>query len=313
MYGVAVGDALGAPVEFLTLEQIRERYGATGITDLDGWGGHPAGSFTDDTQMTLATAIGLLSALHDHAERGASDLVASLHGAYGAWLELQNDPAEQRAPGHTCITALGSGRIGTVNMPLNNSKGCGGVMRVSPIGLAFPAEMAFRHGVDAAAVTHGHASGYLAAGYLAELIARVAEGEDLMSAASESCNGLGAWPDHGEVVHAVHGALAAATGGRDATEAIPELGAGWVAEEALAIGLFCAVRFAGDVRQACLAAVNHSGDSDSTGSICGALLGAAFGVDAMPSTWVERIERRTLLERIARQLHEGFVAGIPPS
>jgi ADP-ribosylglycohydrolase len=309
MYGVAVGDALGAPVEFFSMAQIREHYGPDGITDLDSWGGHPGGAFTDDTQMTLATAVGLLSAFQDHAEHGASDVVASLHGAYGAWLELQNDPAEQRAPGRTCITALASGRIGTVNQPLNDSKGCGGVMRVAPVGLAFPAEVAFRYGVDAAAITHGHATGYLAAGYLAELIARIAGGEDLMNAAAETCNALGAWPDHAETLHAVQCALEATTRTQEPDETIAALGDGWVAEEALAIGLYCAIRFAGDFRRACLAAVNHSGDSDSTGSICGAILGAALGADAIPAAWLERLERRTLLQRLARQMHEAFVGG----
>jgi ADP-ribosylglycohydrolase len=69
------------------------------------------------------------------------------------------------------------------------------------------------------------------------------------------------------------------------------------------------VRFGGDFRQACLAAVNHGGDSDSTGSICGAILGAAFGADAIPAAWLERIERRGLLRRIAVQMHEAFVGG----
>lgn len=309
LYGVAVGDALGAPVEFLSVGQIRERYGPEGITDLDAWGGHPAGSFTDDTQMTLATAIGLLSAFRDHAEQGASDVIGSLHGAYLAWLELQNDPVEARAPGHTCITALASGRIGTVNQPLNNSKGCGGVMRVAPIGLAFPADVAFRHAVDAAAITHGHPSGYLAAGYLAELVARVAAGEDLMTAAAETCNSLGAWPDHTESLQAVQRALELAARGQDPDEAIAELGQGWVAEEAMAIGLFCAVRFQGDTRHALTAAVNHGGDSDSTGSISGAILGAALGADTFPAGWVAAVERRALLERVARQMHAAFVTG----
>ena len=49
LYGVAVGDALGAPIEFLSWEQICERYGPDGITDLESWADHPAGSFTDDT------------------------------------------------------------------------------------------------------------------------------------------------------------------------------------------------------------------------------------------------------------------------
>ncbi len=313
MLGLAVGDALGAPVEFKTLDEIRARFGPEGVTDLVPWKGHPAGAFTDDTQMSLATAIGLLSAFRDQAERGQGNLFGSLFGAYGAWLESQNDPEELRSPGRTCVTALGSGRMGTVDQPLNDSKGCGGVMRVAPIGLAFPGDVAFRYGVEAAAITHGHPSGYLSAGVLAEIVARLTEGADLTTAAAESCDGLSAFGGHEETYGAVQQALELAGRRADPHEAIARLGGGWVGEEALAIGLYAAIRFAGDFRGGCAAAVNHSGDSDSTGSICGAILGAAYGVEAIPPSWIERIERRALLERTARSMYRAFVEGVLPT
>jgi ADP-ribosylglycohydrolase len=312
IFGLAAGDALGAPVEFLSLDGIRERFGPSGVTDLEPWGGHPAGSFTDDTQMSLATAIGLLSAFRDEAEFGTAQLMGSLFGAYGGWLESQKDPAEQRAPGRTCVTALGSGRLGTIDRPLNDSKGCGGVMRVAPIGLALPVDLAFHHAVAAAAITHGHPSGYLSAGVLAEIVARVVEGADIMAAAVAACNALAAYDGNAETLEAVQRALELAGRGADPESAIEALGSGWVGEEALAIGLYAAIRFAGDFRAACSAAVNHSGDSDSTGSICGAILGAAYGVDAIPASWIERLERRSLLERTARSLHQAFVEGRLP-
>ncbi len=310
--GLAAGDALGAPVEFLDIDAIRARFGASGVTDLEPWGGHPAGSFTDDTQMSLATAIGLLSAFRDQAEHGAAQLVGSLFGAYGAWLESQHEAGEQRAPGRTCVTALASRRLGTIDQPLNDSKGCGGVMRVAPIGLAFPADLAFHHAVAAAAITHGHPSGYLSAGVLAEIVSRVTEGADITSAAAASCNALGAYDGNEETLEAVQRALELADRGADPMSAIEALGSGWVGEEALAIGVYAAIRFAGDFRAACSAAVNHSGDSDSTGSICGAILGAAHGIDAIPASWVAKLERRSLLERTARSLHRAFVEGRLP-
>ncbi len=312
MLGLAIGDALGAPVEFLTLSEIRSRYGPEGIVDLDAWRGHPAGSFTDDTQLSLATAVGLLSAFADEAERGSSHVVGSLYGAYGAWLELQMDEREQRGPGRTCLTALASGRIGTVSQPLNDSKGCGGVMRVAPIGLAFPADLAFRHGVEAAAITHGHPSGYLSAGLLAEVVARLSDGEDLHAAVDAACNSLGAWEGHREALEAVHRAATLAVGPTPTQSAISALGAGWVGEEALAIALFCALRFGSDFRAAVRAAANHDGDSDSTASICGAIVGTAYGADVLPNPWIERVERRALLEDLARRMHQTFVRGAAP-
>ncbi|NIS63715.1 MAG: hypothetical protein GTO05_00950, partial [Gemmatimonadales bacterium] len=193
LLGLAVGDALGAPVEFLTDTAIRDRYGRDGITDLVPWDPHAAGSYTDDTQMSLATAHGLLAAFRRHARDGSADPVSSVHAAYGAWLETQADPRQCRAPGQTCMAALASGRRGTIDQPLNNSKGCGGVMRMAPVGLAFPTDLAFRYGAEFAAITHGHPSGYLTGGYIAELVARLVEGEDLGTAVTAVVESLAAY------------------------------------------------------------------------------------------------------------------------
>ena len=62
LLGLAIGDALGAPVEFLRLQEIKKRYGKDGIADFHGWRGFKPGSYTDDTQMSLATAVGCLRA-----------------------------------------------------------------------------------------------------------------------------------------------------------------------------------------------------------------------------------------------------------
>jgi ADP-ribosyl-[dinitrogen reductase] hydrolase len=61
MLGLAIGDALGFPVEFMSLGQIRSQFGPEGITDLHPTAGHPAGSYTDDTQMTLALARAIIA------------------------------------------------------------------------------------------------------------------------------------------------------------------------------------------------------------------------------------------------------------
>lgn len=57
LLGLAVGDALGAAVEFMSYAEIKRKYVEDGIQDFDGWGGFEAGSYTDYTQMALATAI----------------------------------------------------------------------------------------------------------------------------------------------------------------------------------------------------------------------------------------------------------------
>ena len=192
LLGGAVGDALGAPVEFMTAADIRAKYGSGGVTTyVEFPDGH--GEFTDDTQMTLFTAEAVLRTVHREVLRGISGAYLEIaYHSYLRWLSSQgitipndniiNDDFptlsgwlikeqglfKQRAPGNTCLRALRSGAAGSIERPLNNSKGCGGIMRVAPLGLFFndSPEDAFKHGSDAAAITHGHPSGYLSAGFL---------------------------------------------------------------------------------------------------------------------------------------------------
>ena len=152
----AIGDALGgAPVEFMSWREIERRFGPNGIrTFASAYGGE--GMITDDSQMTLFTAEGLIRAQHRMADRGLANVDAVIHRAYlrwlytqigdrrrvpwdsevgediSGWLVEQNFLHAQRAPGLTCMDALLSGKTGTPGTPLNDSKGCGGVMRVAP-------------------------------------------------------------------------------------------------------------------------------------------------------------------------------------
>jgi ADP-ribosylglycohydrolase/protein-tyrosine phosphatase len=307
MLGLAVGDALGAPVEFLPREEILRRYGPDGLAELRDWGGFPAGHYTDDTQMSLATAIGVIRTRQRFIDRGLTSLCDVVYQRYLAWRQTQYDPHESRAPGATCLSALDSGRIGTIGQPINDSKGCGGVMRTAPVGLALNVEDQFAFGAECAAITHGHPSGYLTAGYLSELVARLVRGCGLKSAVRATRHSLVNYEGHEETLRFVDRALEMADLDIPTDKAIAQLGQGWVGEEALAIALFCALRYPDDWKAAVLAAVNHSGDSDSTGSICGAILGASLGVESIPSLWIEQIENRDLLVKMADDMHTAFV------
>jgi ADP-ribosylglycohydrolase len=294
--GLAIGDALGAPVEFFTIDEITKRYGSDGIGDLEPWAGFSAGTYTDDTQMSLATANGLIDARTRFEHRDPQFVVEVVLEWYLKWLESQDDPRERRAPGQTCMDALRSG------IPVGRSKGCGGVMRTAPVGLAYPPALAFRVGMECAALTHGHPSGYLSAGYLSALVARLVCGGDLHEAATETREDLSRHDGCEETLESVDLALALAASPADHLQAIERLGQGWVGEQALAIALFCALKYERDWSAATLAAVNHSGDSDSTGSICGAILGARLGVSAIPTRWIDRIENQAQLSKTARDL-----------
>jgi ADP-ribosylglycohydrolase len=312
LFGLAVGDALGAPVEFMDIGQIKSTYGKKGIQDLEEWGGFPAGSYTDDTQMALATARGLVRAL-EIEKKQVGDIVDPdpyVYEEYTKWLKTQDNPRERRAPGNTCLSALQSGQMGTIEAPLNNSKGCGGVMRTAPVGLMLTGEDAFKKGADFAAMTHGHPSGYLPAGFLSSMIHWIIKERDILLAFNLSFATVKQYPGHEETETVVQKALdflLSDEPDKPAAEIIPQIGEGWVGEEALAISVYCAMRFHNSFKAGVLAAGNHSGDSDSTGSITGAILGALLGVEAIPREWREKVENASYIQKLAEdilQLHQ---------
>jgi ADP-ribosylglycohydrolase len=271
LFGLAIGDALGGATEFLKMDEIRECYGPEGVTDFQPRHSFPPGWYTDDTQMSLATAEGCIRAHQNAADESVCHVPSVIYQRYLAWFESQNDPVQRRGPGMTCLTALALRQMGTIEEPFNDSKGCGGVMRVAPIGLAYPVELAFREGAEVAALTHGHPSGYLSAGVLAEAIARIVAGQALASAFQQSCAALRQFEGHGETLEKLDLAFTLCASDEPDLAAIERIGEGWVGEEALGIALLCALRHRDDFSAGVLVAANHSGDSDSTASICGAI------------------------------------------
>jgi ADP-ribosylglycohydrolase len=338
--GGALGDALGYPVEFARSTGEIERVLGPGAPARLLRAAHGKALVSDDMQMTLFTAEGLIRARHRSIDRGNCSTSAVLLGAYQRWLSTQtgDDPERwrdrlqrgwlldvrelhaQRAPGRTCLSALARSLdlgVATVDSPPNDSKGCGAVMRSAPIGLvAEDAEEAFRTARDAAVLTHGHPSGYLAAAHFAAVIHEVVRDVPLAKAISTANDLLGREHRAAEVRRAVDRACALAFEGDVSPAIIGQLGEGWVAEEALAIGLFCALtakdRTPSATAEALRSSVAHPGDSDSTGSITGNLLGAMGGTEALPADWLVDLELHDVIESVGRDLHETFVLDLVP-
>lgn len=327
LVGGAIGDALGRPVEFLKLDEIVQRFGAGGIQDLQL---SPAGKaeITDDTQMNIFTAEGILRAETRGNQKGICHPPAVVFYAYQRWLLTQGCSKGEdfdwiydgwllsikelyagRAPGNTCISALLSRKQGTMAEPINNSKGCGGVMRVAPVGLFYPKECAFKMAAEFAALTHGHPSGYLSAGALAYLIAQIIEGQDIESAVNKTITEIEGYDNHEECTHSLVKAVKLSKSSLSDIESISQLGEGWVGEEALGVSTFCALKYQDDFARAITAAVNHAGDSDSTGAITGYILGSYLGLDKIPAKWVEKIELKKVLIQIADDLLIGYQDG----
>jgi ADP-ribosylglycohydrolase len=321
LLGGAIGDALGANVEFDSLDVIRDRTGGGDVVDFLG-GMYPAGSITDDTQMTLFTAEGLIRASQQHRADGVWEPVSALRRAYLRWLVTQTRRAAgddqsgllanesvlhaRRAPGMTCVSALEEGGTGSTTNRRNDSKGCGGVMRVAPIGVLSDPTEAFELAAAAAAITHGHPTGFLAAGAFAAVIHGCLRDVPLPRAIDDALQELRVHADTTETVSAIEAACDLARNESPTPDAVEQLGGGWIAEEALAIALFCALA-APSPRDALTLAVTHSGDSDSTGAICGNVLGAAGGVGALPADLLNSVEARGLIEDVADDLYTAVV------
>ena len=353
----AIGDALGYPVEFMSRRDILRKYGDKGVSRFQELDRRGRAVVSDDTQMTLFTACGLLlgvTRLNTHGMLGAGlkDYVAY---AYQDWLQTQTgvddyqayhycwirDIAElnvQRAPGNTCLSALMSLR--RHKEVSNDSKGCGGVMRVAPVGLMAAAdslvmvkdshgELVSRHpwsgklvarlGGDCAAITHKHPLGYLSAAFMASLVYRlllcdqpvtpILLGQLLGTVCADVRQAYATKREQQAIdelwLLTERAVTLAADSSMPVEEAIPRLGQGWTGEEALAIAVYCTLRHLDSLEDALAAAVNHDGDSDSTGAICGNLMGAIVGYEAIPQHFTQQLELRTLIVDLADDLFKG--------
>lgn len=331
LIGGAIGDALGYAVEFMKDSDIFAKYGENGITEYELI--NNVALISDDTQMTLFTANGLLLGTTRGMMRGIMGTYPSYIAlCYEDWLKTQtaegfrfeppryswlNNVSEMnhsRAPGRTCINYLMDNNLGTTSEPKNNSKGCGGVMRVAPIGLYFDDSKEYSLdvidmiGAEAAALTHGHELGYIPAAMLVHIVYLLSQKEiSVLDAVQDAKNAMiRLFPNAkhlNELIILTDRAIQLASEKCvDDLDAIRELGQGWVAEETLAIAIYCSVKYSRDFEKAIIAAVNHSGDSDSTGAVTGNILGAYLGIDAIPKKFLENLELKDTILEVADDL-----------
>jgi len=168
-------------------------------------------------------------------------------------------------------------------------------MRVAPLGLSFPPIEAFKYGCKTAALTHGHPTGYLSAGFLSCLIAFIIRGNDLHDAIINTRAILQTYQGWEEVDYAVLSAIYFSKTRPKSLNCISSMGGGWVAEEALSIALYCCLSYPDNFDKAIALAVNHGGDSDSTGAITGNIIGACIGHSGIAKNWLDNLENYELL------------------
>ena len=291
IYGLALGDALGAPVEFWELKGIRERYGPNGIQELPT----PA-LFTDDTQMTLAVAEALIQA----GRQDLAAIMAAISQEFVAWL---HSPENDRSPGGSCLYGARQLEAGVPwwKSGKPNTKGCGAAMRVAPIGFLYQHDLPKLRQVAAASAlaTHHHPIaqvGAVAAAFLVKLALDRLPPEEMLPALELETHGQ--MQEFDQALDRLEEALEMTS--PDA--ALAHIGEGWVVEEAVMMALYCFRQSPDDFLATIRRGANTQGDSDSIACIAGGISGAYLGIRGLPPDWVQRLEKSSYLEDVARRL-----------
>jgi ADP-ribosylglycohydrolase len=327
LLGAAVGDSLGAPLDGLSLDGIREAHGAQGLLDLAPVHGR-RGAVTHLTQLALFSVDGLIRA-QVRRDTGAWHPPSDVHRAYRRWAATQSDwgPDERRKddgwlareewlyarrdPATACLLGLADEIMGTLDAPKNpREPGPEAAARSAPFGLlvGWEPQLVMQLAVECAAQTHGHPSAYLTAGAYAVIVHALARGENLDAAVQQALALLSTRPGHQPVADALQHALGAVRQGMPSPARVQELAGDGSAEGALAVAVYC-VLVSEDIRHGLCLAVNHGGPSAVTGTLAGGLLGALHGETALPPAWLAELEGRptvlVLADDFAMEMTQG--------
>ncbi len=291
LYGLALGDALGWPIEFLPMQKVAVIYGENGILEPPS----PA-LVTDDTQTTVAVTEALV-------EAGEQDIDTLMQAVTRNLIAWSNSPENNRAPGHTITEAIRTLEAGISwrEAGVSTAKGNGSAIRMAGVGYLYQHDpVRLREVAHATGIaTHAHPAAdasAIGAAYLVKLALDGVHPSDWTRAVLEFTDGIS--DEFGAVMLRVDHVAA----WNDELAALNHIGSGWIAPEAVAMAVYCAVRYPDDYVSAVRRAVNIPGDSDSVGCITGSLLAARLGLAAVPAAWIARLEGRDRLEELAGRL-----------
>ncbi|MDR0197950.1 MAG: ADP-ribosylglycohydrolase family protein [Oscillospiraceae bacterium] len=334
--GFSVGDAFGYPCRDLPFDGICARFEKKGCLQLAVSSKTETALFSDATQMMLFTADGITWASVSQLPEGVN-YASYVFYAYQYWLYTQTKTIagneyswlfdksanpyrsaliktkglyKKRFSSSVNVDALaaaGNLNYGKIGEPKNDNSDNGAVKRVMPAGLFFNFDtlLAFRAGADFAAITHGNPTGYLSAGCYSAIIAQLVNGARIDDAAEKAMSILRSYDGCDECLETLRMTLELL--GDESVpplEAVRTIGTGNRADRALGIALFSAALHEDDYKNAVRLAVNHDGDSDVCGAMCGGLLGAYHGVGFVPKKWVKKLSYLRLIEDTAIRLLE---------
>lgn len=301
IYGTAIGDALGWPVEFdQSVNPNNRKVHPQSVPE----------QYTDDTQMFRAVCEGLLrwSKPEDllqeiiHGDKKALDAAAEeIAEEFIAWSKSKEN---NRAPGNACME-------GCINLEKGiswseagaKSGGCGTAMRSMAYGIWFPGdpEEAADWAAQHALMTHRHPMAQAAAAAVAAGVASAMdprEGWTIRTVVSATMIRFASFWD-ADTCQMLQNVVACP---RLAPYDALDKWRGWAGHEAVAASLWCFLKYPDDYEKAVLLAVNSPGDSDSLGAITGALVGARVGVKGIPERWVKQVEKSEELEVLGQRI-----------
>jgi ADP-ribosylglycohydrolase len=316
----AIGDALGYPHEFRSVRQVQREIGPAGITDFIALQdprftrpfivgtAHPPGTFTDDTQMSIAVGEALVEVGAPYTKDRHDALMKAMAREFVAWFfGDENDRSPGETTGIAC-TALRDG-VPWHAAGVAHSKGCGANMRVGPIGLFYDdTDIVAAVAADCARITHAHPTALVASEATALCTALALRGDEPPAIHAYIARHIaGRAPDLEALWQRIPGLLSSSPDEVlvDLEKNPHGLGESWVADEAIASAFWCFWRHPDDARACLLEAINTDGDSDSIGAIVGAIVGARVGVDALPPAWVQDVEDSPRLHDLAERLARG--------
>jgi ADP-ribosylglycohydrolase/protein-tyrosine phosphatase len=261
---------------------------------------------SNDTQLTLFTAEGLLRSITRERLRGTTDESIALQHAYHRWLQSQG--LGEAAGHHDAQGWLGSVPALIERRAPERDRMGTSVMRSAPAGLFadyFP-EHAFHVGRLVHEAMNADASGAPASGAFAMIIRQLLDGERLTDAAADAAARLRDEPGGAQAALTLDAALDRwranslhGGGNADHRAALAAIGTGWRLDEALAMGLYAALAQPDSFEDAVSLAIAHGGNTEATGSIAGHLIGVIGGEDAIPDRWRAELELASEIREVA--------------
>lgn len=309
--------------------------GATG--DAKGYGQRENGRdlISDNTQLTSFTVDGLAWADDRAVNKGVYAYVPCLFYSYQKWYYTQtgnladksyefilkgeilnwDELFARRGKGSTSLTSLAGSiqnKFGTIKNRVNSNKGCGSVMRAAPIGLYFCKNeiSAFSIGCESAALTHGHTDAILSTGFFAYLISGIIQGGEIKDVAMEGLAQMKKCSGHETCYEKIKQAILLSGDDMKVSHAMDEIGEGRVAEEAIALALYLAIKYKEDFEGAIVTATKHNKVDDSISAICGNIMGTYLGDYEIPYKWIQKLELSELMIYGADKMLDKVTNGI---